>query len=180
MEKKTLRHVQWQYDGMRGLAYVRFEETRLEIGTLAGRDMPVDLLLPVLNATLPGTWIEQAEAEHQDRMYPWTISRRRGYSGCCDYRLYYLKDEELLNQPKGSDVHVSMYGKLNEGITLWLGDLPPILAVILEDYPPAPAGSYFLHTYEPELRTGYQNPGASSGLQEALESLRAMEVIGND
>lgn len=179
MENK-LYHVQWYYDDMQGLACVKLEDANLSIGKLAGKDMPVEILLPVLNATLPANWMEQAEELHQSRISSWTLAPRFGQSGCTDYRLYYLRNEDLLDQPKADEIHVSMYGKLNEGLSLWMGDLPPILAAILADYSPATAGSYSLQVYEPERKTGYREPGAPSGLREILESLQAMEVIGNE
>jgi len=71
---------------------------------------------------------------------------------------------------------LKLYEKLNEGISLWPGDLPPLLAAVLQDFPPSTEAVSF-RVYEPVLRDGYQEPGADSGLQTVFDSLKAMEVM---
>jgi hypothetical protein len=175
-----LRHVTWKLmDGqtvIHGLIAVKVEYDQLSLKSLAGPDMPVKMLLPLLNATLPEGWLKEAERLHQSRRNPWLVRTRTGMSGCREYFLYSLRDETFLDQPRVASLHVSMYGKLNEGLRLWMGDLPPILAAVLQDFPPATEG-VSLQVYEPELREGYQEPGADSGLQAVIDSLKAMEVM---
>ena len=161
-----------------GLIAVKVEYDQLSLKSLAGPDMPVEMLLPLLNATLPDDWLIEAEKLHQSRKNPWLVRSRTGMSGCRDYFLYSLRDEEYLDQPRAASLHVSMYGKLNERLRMWLGDLPPILAAVLQDFPPATEG-VSLQVYEPVLRDGYREPGADSGLQAVLDSLKAMEVISS-
>jgi len=138
--------------------------------------MPVELLFPLLDATLPEGWLKEAERLHQSRRNPWLVKSRYGMSGCSDYFLYSLRNEEYLDQPRVASLHVSMYGKLNEGLHLWLGDVPPLLAAMLQDYPP-PSEGVSLQVYEPVLRGGYRDPGENSGLQSVIDSLKAMEVM---
>lgn len=171
-----LRHVEWRSGSSHGLLAVRVEDNRLSLKSLAGSAMPVELLFPLLDATLPEGWLKEAERLHQSRRNPWLVKSRYGMSGCSDYFLYSLRDEEYLDQPRAASLHVSMYGKLNEGLRLWMGDLPPLLAAMLQDYPP-PSEGVSLQVYEPVLRDGYREPGADSGLQAVLDSLKAMEVI---
>jgi len=160
-----------------GLIAVKVEYDQLSLKSLAGPDMPVKMLLPLLNATLPEGWLKEAERLHQSRRNPWLVKARTGMSGCSDYFLYSLRNEEYFDQPRVASLHVSMYGKLNEGLCMWLGDLPPLLAAVLQDFPPA--SDVFLQVYEPELREGYQEPGSDSGLQSVIDSLKAMEVISS-
>ncbi len=178
--KDLLKHVEWGFrrddQTFYGLLAVRVEDNRFYLKSLAGPDMPVKMLLPLLNATLPDDWLIEAEKLHQSRKNPWLVRSRTGMSGCSDYFLYSLRDEEYLDQPRAASLHVSMYGKLNEGLRLWMGDLPPLLAAVLQDYPPAPA-DVSLRVYEPVLRGGYRDPGENSGLQSVIDSLKAMEVI---
>lgn len=177
-----LRHVTWKLmDGqtvIHGLIAVKVEYDQLSLKSLAGPDMPVKMLLPLLNATLPEGWLKEAERLHQSRRNPWLVKARTGMSGCSDYFLYSLRNEEYFDQPRVASLHVSMYGKLNEGLCMWLGDLPPLLAAVLQDYPPAtPATDVYLRVYEPVLRDGYRDPGENSGLQSVIDSLKAMEVM---
>lgn len=175
-----LKHVVWErwhkQRNIRGIVAVKVEYDRVEMKSLAGPDMPVELLFPVLSAALPDGWLAEAEKLHQSRRNPWLVKARTGMSGCSDYFLYSLRNEEYFDQPRVASLHVSMYGKLNEGLHLWLGDVPPLLAAMLQDYPP-PSEGVSLQVYEPVLWDGYREPGADSGLQAVLDNLKAMEVM---
>ena len=174
--ENTLKHVQWGYwegdQNTHGLVAVKVYYDWLEVKSLSGPDLAAKLLFPVLSAAMPDGWLVEAEKLHQSRVNPWLVEKRTGMSGCRDYRLYSLRDREYLDQPRDASLHVSMYGKLNWGLRLWLGDLPPLLAAVLQDFPPAEGVS--LRVYEPVLRDGYRKPGADSGLQTVLDSLKAM------
>lgn len=171
-----LRHVEWRSGSSHGLLAVRVEDNRFYLKSLAGSALPAEKLLSLLDATLPEGWLKEAERLHQSRRNPWLVQSRYGMSGCSDYFLYSLRNEEFLDQPVGGRIHVSMRGKLNQGVSLWLGDLPPLLAAVLQDYPPAPA-DVSLRVYEPVLRGGYRDPGENSSLQSVIDSLKAMEVM---
>lgn len=168
-----LRHVKWE----RGIVAIKMDEIdRVTLKTLAGPDLPAKFILSVLEAGLPDYWMSMAENLHQARRHPWIVETYTGMSGCQDYSLYVLRDEEFVDQPKVASLHVSMNEKLNKGLHCWLGDLPPLLAAMLEDYPPEET---YVAGYEPTLRE-YKNPGETSSLQETLASFRAMEAIAEE
>ncbi len=177
--ENTLKHVVWveenRYAGS-GRAGVRVRYDLVEVVQLAGEALPASLLIPVLTAALGDGWMTEAERLHRQRKNPWLVETRTGMSGCRDYRLRVLQNAEWLNTPIVASVHVSMHGKLNQGLCLWLGDLPPLLAAMLQDYSPA-TEDVFLRVYEPVLQDGFQEAGADSGLQAVLDSLKAIEVM---
>lgn len=188
--ENTLKHVRWErwlpdgdgatYRCIRGgTVAVKVEYDRVELKSLSGPDLAAELLFPVLSAALPDGWLAEAEKLHQSRVNPWLVRTRTGMSGCRDYSLYLLRDKNFLDQPRVASLHVSMTGKLSEGLRLRLGDLPPLLAAVLQDFPPPtpPTEAVSVRMYDPVLRDGYQEPGADSGLRAVLDSLRAMEVM---
>ena len=179
--ESTLKHVVWSLQDQDGeytscgRAGIRVQDDRIELAQLAGEALPASLLVPVISAVLGDGWVAEAERLHRQRANPWQVETRTGMSGARKYRLRVLENAEWHNAPIVASLHVSMYGKLNEGLRLWMGDLPPLLAAVLQDYPPA--SDVFLQVYEPVLRNGYQEPGADSGIQAVLDSLKAMEVM---
>jgi len=179
--KDLLKHVEWGFrrddQTFYGLIAVKVEDNRFYLKSLAGSAIQVEFFLPLLDATLPEGWLKEAERLHQSRRNPWLVKSRYGISGCSDYFLYSLRNEEFLDQPVGGRIHVSMRGKLNQGVSLWLGDLPPLLAAVLQDYPPDTDASLRFSVYEPVLRGGYRDPGENSSLQSVIDSLKAMEVM---
>lgn len=177
----SVYHVRWgcsteRFGELSGLVGVKLYQGRVTIRNLAGNALVAGRLLDVLNLVLPADWQEVAENWHLQRKYPWRVSTRQGESGCVDYILRYLRDEDVLDQPIGGLIHVSMWGKLNRGVSLWLGDLPPLLAALLKDFPPqdfparACVGDY-LEAYRPQKKGEYSPPGMKSGLQAALDGL---------
>lgn len=180
VKKEILAHVKWavfgennkvRSRGIAGMKYIPAFE-RLCIKRLAGEVLPADLLLPVLDAALGEGWAEEAERLHLSRACPWRVGVRIGMSGARDYSLRVLADEEYKYVRVQGRLHVSMYGRLNEGVSMWLGDLPPLLAALSEEYPPLPAGSYTIETRIPKGGEGFRAPGESSGLLEVVEALR--------
>lgn len=170
----VIRHVIWKKDGQGGRLGVRLEDDNtLRVATLTGAALPARCLKAVLDAAIPG-WAEIAEDLHLKRTHPWTVTRRYGSSGCVDYRLYYLRDEDFIDQVLSTSVHVSMYAKLNENMYIWLGDLAPIMALMLDDF-----GSErldYCSVIEPRLRD-YQQPGEPSGLVERLRAIETLEEL---
>lgn len=181
MELNSLTHIRWDLRSELSTRYgrvaVKVEDLRVQIRSISGPDMPANLLFPVLNAALPEGWIEAAEQAHASRANPWCVNVYRGMSGCENHELYSLQDKDFMDQKQVCAVHVSMYGKLNAGFNCWLGDIPPLLASLIESYPPPPASDFGLRTYDPELRGDYVEAGESSGLRETLKDLQAMEVL---
>lgn len=163
-----LYHVLWQ-DGDRsqpfwGRVGVMLKTTNetLEIKRLAGPAPHAALLLPILNAALPEGWLETAKAMHATRRCPWRVERRIGMSGARDYKLRILVDPEWMNAPYVAGVHISMYGKLNEGFgPMWLGDVPPLLAAVAKDFPPPE--EHPLEVFTPELSIQDFRPAEESG-----------------
>lgn len=173
-----LKHVRWEMlirgNHLCGLVAVRVEGERVQLQSLAGPDLPAEMLLSVLNAALPENWVEQAERLHRGRKEPWYLHTRVGMSGCRDYKLYSLRDEEFADWPLRAVVHVSMYGKLNGGLNCWLGDLPAILKEVAMDY--GEATYQYTNAYEPS-QGEIREPGSSSGLPEFLYAAeRAAEM----
>jgi len=165
------KHVKWTLNkaALSGLVAVKLDENnRIEVRSIHGKCLPAELLFPVLNSTLQGGWIEEAERLHQSRKNPWRVEQRRGMSGCYDFVLYYLKNENLLDQPLAAKIHISMSSYLNRGIHCWLGDLPPLLAEIMLEFPPPAADEYSVIVYTPQIRGDYRHPGARSGLKTVL------------
>jgi hypothetical protein len=99
---------------------------RLVLRTIAGPAIPLALVSPVLSLAIP-EWEAWAEELHHSRRFPWRIERHVGMSGCVDYLLRIQRDAVLRDEPIKARLHISMFGKLNRGIELWLGDLLPLL-----------------------------------------------------
>jgi len=141
------------------------DEEEIQIQKLAGKNLPAVYLKSLL-LVLPKEWLEEAEELHRTRKYAWNVDYHWGASGCKDYYLYtypYTDFPEF--RILDSTIHISMYQKFDEEWYGWLGDLPPLLNEIIEDY----------EQIEPEfvkeltiIEYDKHNPGESSGLLEKL------------
>jgi hypothetical protein len=69
------------------------------------------------------------------RQNPYAVERRHGMSGAEDYRLRECRDVVTGDFPVRATIHVSMYGKLNQGVRLWLGDLAPLCCDLFLNHP---------------------------------------------
>src|SRR5690606_10167898 len=118
-----------------GLLAVRVEHDHIQMKRLAGPPMPARLILLLLKNVLPEGWKDRAETLHIERKYPWRVDVHEGMSGAVDFTLRYLRDERFADCPIGGRIHVSMNGKLNEGLDIWLGDLPPLLSEMARHLP---------------------------------------------
>ncbi|MEN6487661.1 MAG: hypothetical protein ABFD66_02060 [Smithella sp.] len=134
------------------------DKGRIEVKILSGKEPLAGLLYPILNATLPEGWKEECEKLHLNRKNPWKVERRVGMSECIDYRIRILHDTEWKNAPIVAGIHVSMSGRLNKGLNLWLGDLPPLLGEFLKDFG-GPLENSYIQVYDPELPRGFSYPG---------------------
>ena len=84
------------------------------------------------------TWPELQAAANEaaaTRRNPYAVERREGMSGAVDYRLRECRDPSTGNYPVRATVHVSMYGKINQGIRIWLGDLAPLCWSMFVNHP---------------------------------------------
>jgi len=167
--------------GIAGVKYIPAFE-RLRVKQLAGEAPPACLLLPVLDVALGEGWAEEAERLHLSRANPWRMEVRTGASGARDYRLRVLEDGEFGYAPVRALLHVSMSDKLNEGVDLWLGAVPPLMAKLLEAHPPPPRGSYTVEACGPRPlgEGGFGPPGAPSGLLGQIGALEVLEALGGE
>lgn len=183
MEEKKIYKISWRetegghyldaHEKYNDIMYVRRciigiikDEEKVEIKKLAGKNLPAVYLKSLLLA-LPKEWLEEAESLHQSRKYSWSIDYHEGTSGCRDYYLYsYLYEEDFPEfRILDTVVHVSMMEKFDEEWYGWIGDIPPLLNAILEDY------EQMKPEMIKEIRTieyDKHNPGESSGLLEKL------------
>lgn len=140
-----IKHVRWYsdvpvetWDGKStrsGLLAIRVEHDHIRMKRLAGPPMPARLILMLLENVLPEGWKDRAETLHRERKYPWRVDIHEGMSGAVDFTLRYLRDEAFSDCPVGGRIHVSMNEKLNEGLDIWLGDLPPLLSEMARHLP---------------------------------------------
>jgi len=129
-------HVVVRLSGRVSRVAVRRDGDMVGLVTVRGEALPASCLGLVLDAALGEGWRLEAEGLHRARCNPWRVDVRVGRSGARDYRLRYVADARYGIVRTGAAVHVSMYGKLNEGVVARMGDLAPILAIIeREDYP---------------------------------------------
>jgi hypothetical protein len=178
MVEEFTTHLLWSDGDQRGRVGVRLQDARLTLELLAGKALPAGLLLPVLEAVLPPEAWAEAERLHRSRACPWTVEVRVGMSGCRTYRLRALVNADWGFAPIQATVHVSMYGRLNMGIRgLWLGDLAPLLAAVVRDFPPPPADRYTLRKASPYPVEGFREPGTPSGLEELRAAFRVVQAL---
>ena len=78
---------------------------------------------------------EAANAAAASRQNPYATERIVGMSGAENYRLRECRDVTTGDFPVRATVHVSMYGKLNQGVRVWLGDLAPLCWPIFLNHP---------------------------------------------
>ena len=118
------KHVLWKYQpketwkekrGRLGI-YLK-EDDRIEIKQLFGPAPPAEILYELLR------FLDLAEFQPELEKFPYLVECRERTSGACDYLKRILVDERFLNAPIVTSVHVSMYGKLNEGICGHVNDL---------------------------------------------------------
>ena len=130
------KHYFWRNDSSSGRVGVLIEGDRLEIYQACGAALPAGALGALLALALTPENVTQANALHLARANKrYTVWKRIGMSGCADYILRYVTDERRQIVRTGGRIHVSMAAKLNSGIDIYLGDLPPLLARMLPDYP---------------------------------------------
>jgi len=144
----------------------------ITVTQLCGKAIPVSLLPYLLDEFLGDGWMVAAEKLHRTRKLPWKYHVYAGQSGCMDFRLKVLKNAELGDIPTVAFLHVSMYGKLNEGEwKIAVMDIPPILAIAakaaIEKYDMASFSSAKSWPIPRDLGE-FLSPGSSSGLLEQL------------
>ena len=78
---------------------------------------------------------EAANAAAASRQNPYATERIMGMSGAENYRLRECRNQTVGDFPVRATVHVSMYGKLNQGVRVWLGDLAPLCWPLFLNHP---------------------------------------------
>lgn len=140
-----LQHYVFSWDDLRGRVGVIVSGDYLETFQVAGNALPARLLIPLLRAVLGDAGIARAERLHQGRIKPWAVTCRTGMSGCKDFYLKILTNERFMSYRTAATLHVSMSGKI-EAISMWLGDILPILAYGENVFSPPEAGEYTLES----------------------------------
>lgn len=160
---------------------VLLDNDRLEVRQLAGEALPADLLLPVLDNALGIEWRSEAEKLHLGRKNRWAIETRQHRSGAVDYLLRILKDARMEDAPIVAGIHVSMYGKLNRNVAMWLGDVPPLLAAMQRTWPPRDTERFTLEVLEPlSPHREWQPAGQSSGLEVVEQEIKSKKFYVRD
>lgn len=177
-----IKHIHWKNKNKEqgGILGLKRDETtnRVTITSLKGNSLPIEFLLSILNAGLGEGWEKEAENLHLSRKKPWQVTRRCGRSGAEDYSLLILSNSDWKYFYKAAYVHISMYGNLNEGFTMWLGDIPPLLSIILKNYN---SSEPYLYAYTPNFNENeFKSPSTPSGLLETIEAIKSIKVLCRD
>lgn len=174
-----IKFVKWVSGRIRGIVGVKLDEIDfLKIVTLKGDDLPVDFLLPVLDAALGEDWKNKAEEMFLSRGYPWKVKVTTGMSGRSDYFLIEKINEEFNYSPITAHIHISMSGALNEGIYVDLSKISPLLNKILEDC--VSCSPSYLEVIDPKEEGPFNEPSTPSGLLETIEAIKSIKVLGGD
>lgn len=159
-------HVAWSvYDGkrsMRGRVGIKYDEfsSIFELRTLCGHSMPVALLRAVVEGVLTEAQFAAAIAKQFSK--PWRIDVHNRPSGATEYLVRIIESPEWLDTPIISRLHVSMYGKLNEDVKIWLPNLLKIFPLVPENSVYFPECSLRVFERTPENLTGFTYPETAS------------------
>lgn len=103
-------------------------EGRFRFAQIAGQAPRPGVLYSILESPDFGFVQEQAEIlDRSARVHRAGVEVRRGMSGCIDLLLREERDVVLCDYPIVARIHISMFGKINEPLKFWLGDLPRLL-----------------------------------------------------
>ena len=120
-----LKHYNWRGDGHGGRIAVRVQDNRFELRALAGSSPPPEILGALFDEM--GLW-DRAHELHRERSERFAVEHRTGMSGCEDWKLRSEHDASWGDFPIEARLHISMYGKLNDGFKAGLGDCIPLFA----------------------------------------------------
>jgi hypothetical protein len=139
-----LKHFNWQFEGQRGRVAVLIENDVIEVQQISGKAPPWDSRNATcvawhntINSAFHGpngeTLCVYAQNLSATRVNRCAVQRRYGMSGARDYLLRIERNARLGDYPIAAKLHVSMAGKLNEGMRMWLGDFAELKNAILGD-----------------------------------------------
>ena len=119
-----LKHFSWSGRGRVG---VKLDNDYLEVFQVSGEALPAHLLLKLLQVALSPDDMERADILNYYRHHPIVVEHFQGMSGAENFILRSLTDREKGIIKRCAVLHISMNDKLNQGLSCWLGDLPPLL-----------------------------------------------------
>jgi len=128
-----IKHFVWNYAGETGRVAVKVEDSVIEVAQISGKAPPwcsIDATCVdwsnVINNAFQGpngeplnVWAQNLSAGRVNRC---AVERRVGMSGSVDYTLRIERNADLCDYPIAARLHISMAGKLNSGLKMWLGD----------------------------------------------------------
>ena len=118
-----IRHVLWKYQQEKnwkeigGRLGIYTEDSWIEIKQLAGVAPPAEILYELLRI------LDLAEFRAELQREPYLLECREKTSGAQDFLKRVLRRGKFLDAPIVASVHVSMFGKLNEGVRGHVNDL---------------------------------------------------------
>ena len=110
-----------------GRVAARIDCGRFEMRGISGSAPSVPVLLRIVSEIVNA---DEAVELHRARANRYATHERVGMSGCRDLFLVEERDEEWCDYPRHHLLHISMYGKINEPVSVWLGDLPVLLGML--------------------------------------------------
>lgn len=122
-----IKHFNWVHGELRGRCVLAVDAAEgFQFSDLSGNSPTLEVLMRAL-ALCPAV-IEAANTANSRRQHMCAVDVRHGMSGCMDFILVEQRNTALLDYPTVARLHVSMVGKLNQGVAMWVGDLPPVLS----------------------------------------------------
>lgn len=128
MNASMIKHFSFDGDGRGRVAVALTEDGKFFLDTIAGQCPPVRILFRILEQ-----WPEMVEALNAlnyQRQHRTATDVRYGMSGAENYLLIEERNPALADYPTRARLHVSMYGKLNQGIAMWGGDLVELVSAV--------------------------------------------------
>ena len=123
-----VKHFWFSCEYGRGRIAVKFSwPNMLEIKQISGVAPPARLLIDIL-PMLGKEFLLYANKLHIGRAHGYAVEQRNHMSGSADIVVIDRRDDLFKEWPITGHGHGSMYGKLNYGVRIWLGDLPPVIS----------------------------------------------------
>jgi hypothetical protein len=138
----VIKHFQWSENDNRGRVAVALNNEIFTLATIAGQCPPARVLIRVLEQW--GEMRDALNAINDRRLHRTAIAPRVGMSGAYTLLLIEERDPELADYPTRARLHVSMYGKLNQGVRMWGGDLVELSAAFVSRFDMSPAADKLL------------------------------------
>lgn len=128
-----IKHYVFSTNSERGRVAVSLDNEEFRFAPVSGPAPRAWVLGAVIAAD--ESLVETANAAALRRRHDYAAAVHHGMSGSRDFRLIERRNDDLADYPTAARIHVSMYGKLNAGVKCWVGDLPPLVAAMMDDDP---------------------------------------------